>query len=191
MLTMKKDIGVNWPRTEEIATVTMMEMMAMAHGDEGGHQGAEDQDQHDHGCGQPELQLPVGQVGLGELGEVVVEGVHAGDVDREPGSGVSGDDLVHHVHDPGLGIVTEHERHHSGMPVLRDARLVSGVGIPNGLSCAGGLDRGSDLGDERLELRVVAGEVGRVDDDGVVDPVGLGEVVGDHLLGPDRVGVAW
>ena len=54
-----------------------------AHGEERGHQGAEDQDQHDHRGGQPELQLPVGEVGLRELGEVVVEGVDPGDVDLE------------------------------------------------------------------------------------------------------------
>ena len=29
MLTMKKDTEVNWPRTEEMATVTMMDRMAM------------------------------------------------------------------------------------------------------------------------------------------------------------------
>ena len=75
MLTMKKDSEVNCPSTEEMATVTMIEPMAMAHRDEGGHQGSEDQDEHDHRGGQPELQLSVGEVGLRELVEVVVEGV--------------------------------------------------------------------------------------------------------------------
>ena len=160
-----------------------------AHRDERGHQGAEDQDQHDHRGGQPELQLPVREVGLRELGEVVVEGVHPGDVDLEVFRGVGGDDLVDHLDDPVLGVVAEHQRHDRGVPVLRDAGLVGGVGVADGLGGAGGLDRGPDLRDERLELRVVAGEVGRVDDHGVVDPVGLGEVVGDHLLGSDRVGI--
>ena len=32
MLTMKKDREVNWPRTEEMATVTMMDKMAMLMG---------------------------------------------------------------------------------------------------------------------------------------------------------------
>ena len=129
-----------------------------AHGEERGHQGAEDQDQHDHRGGQPELQLPVGQVGLRELGEVVVEGVHAGDVDLEAGGGVRGDDLVDHLDDPVLGVVPEHQRHHGGVPVLGDAGPVGRVGVPDGLGGAGGLDRGPDVADEGLELRVVGGE---------------------------------
>ena len=105
MLTMKNDSEVTWPEDRGDGDGHDDGQDRDAHREERGHQGAEDQDQHDHRGREPELQLPVGQVGLRELGEVVVEGVLAGDVDLERGVGVGGGDLVDHVHDPGLGVV--------------------------------------------------------------------------------------
>ena len=80
------------------------------HRDEGSHQCSEDKEEHDQRGGQPELQLTVGEVGVRELGEVVVEGVAAGDGDVEAGDGVCGDNLVEHLGDPGLGVVAEDQR---------------------------------------------------------------------------------
>ena len=118
----------------------MMDKMRDAHGEERGHQGTEDQDQHDHRGRQPELQLTIGQVGLRELGEVVVEGVGAGDVDDERRVGVRCDHLVDHLHDPGLGVGPEDQRHDGRVPVAGDAGPVGRVGVPDRLGGACGLD---------------------------------------------------
>ena len=166
----------------------MIEPDGDAHGDERGDQGSEDQDEHDHRGGEPELQLPVGQVGLGELCEVVVEGVRAGDGDVEARRGVRGGDLVQHLHDAGLRVMVEYQRYNRSVLVFRDGRSVRRVGVPDGLGRAGVLDRGPDVCDKRLELLTGGAELARVDDDGLIDAVTLGEAVGDHLLCLHRVG---
>ena len=97
MLTMKNDSEVNWPRTDDRATVTTMDTMAMLIGMNAATSAPKTRTSTIMRRRQPELQLPVGEVGLRELVEVVVEGVVPGDVDVEVGVGVRGDHLVQHV----------------------------------------------------------------------------------------------
>ena len=154
-----------------------------AHRDQRRHHGAEDEEQHDQGGRQAELQLPLGEVGCEQLVEVVVEGELAGDLHVEVGRCVGRLDLVEDVDDAGLGVVAKHEVTTHCVPVLGDGCLAACVGVADRLSRIGALDRGPDLRNEGLEPRVVAAQFGRVDDDGLVDAVALGEVLGDQLLG--------
>ena len=184
MLTMKKDSEVNCPRTEEMATVTMMDKMAMLIGMNAATRAPKTRTSTIIAAGSPNFSSPFvrsdSESSVKSWSRVFTPVTSTSKSAAESAATTSS--ITSTI--PFSGSCAEHQRHHRGVPVLRDAGLVGGVGVADGLGCAGGLDRGPDLRDERLELRVVAGEVGRVDDHGVVDPVGLGEVVGDHLLRP-------
>ena len=136
MLTMKKDSEVTWPTTEEMATVTMIDTMAMLIGMNAATRAPNTRSSTIIAAGSPNFSSPFVEVGLRELGEVVVERVHPGDVDLEVGGGVRGDDLVEHVDDPVLGVGPEHQRHHRGVPVLGDAGLVGRVGVADASAVA-------------------------------------------------------
>ena len=159
MLTMKNDSEVTCPRTEEIATVTMIDTMAMLMGMNAATRAPKTRSSTIIAAGSPNLSSPLVRSDSESLLKSWSRVLTAGDVDVEAGRGVRVGDLVQHLLDSGLGVAAEHERHDRRVPVLGDARPVVGVGVPHGLRRAGGLDRGPHVGDEGPELRGVGGEL--------------------------------
>ena len=146
---------VNWPSTEEMATVTMMDTIAMLIGMNAATRAPKTRISTIIAAGSPNFSSPLvrsdSESSLKSWSRVLTPVMST----SKRGVGVGGDDLVQHVDDPGLGVVAEHQRHDGRVPVLGDAGLVGGVGVPDGLGRARALDRGPDVGDEGLELRVV------------------------------------
>jgi hypothetical protein len=140
MLMMKNDREVNCPSTEEMATVTMIEPMAMLMGMNAATRAPKTEDEHDHRGGQPELQLPLVRSDSDSslkswsrvLAPVMVTSKPAAESAATTSSSTFGD--------AGFGVVTEHEGHNRRVAVLREGRLLGCVGVPDGLSRTGVLN---------------------------------------------------
>ena len=154
MLTMKNDREVNWPRTEEMATVTMMDTMAMLMGMNAATRAPKTRTSTIIAAGSPNFSSPLvrsdSESSVKSWSRVLAPVMST----SKPASASAATTSSMHLHDPGLGVVAEHQRHDGRVPVLGDAGLARRVGVPDGLRRAGVLDRGPDVGDEGLELRV-------------------------------------
>ena len=102
---MKNDREVNWPRTEEMATVTMMDKMAMLMGMNAATRAPKTRTSTIIAAGSPNFSSPLvrsdSESSVKSWSRVFAPVMSTSNA----GVGVRGDDLVDHLHDPGLGVV--------------------------------------------------------------------------------------
>ena len=103
------------------------------HRDRDADERADDQQQHDERGGQPELQLALAQVAAGQLGEVAIERVGAGDVRGEASAAVGALNEGDQVGDPLVLRLGDHDGQHRGVPVGRDQDPAAGVQVAGDL----------------------------------------------------------
>jgi hypothetical protein len=151
----------------------------------------EHQDQHDQRRRQPELQLALLQVLLGDLVEVVADRVLAGDVHREPVRAVRAlyrrDDVLHRRH---LRLIGHHDGQQRGVPVAGDEDLAATGQIGADAAHLGLAAKPTgETTDRRRERRVVHREPLGAHDDELVERVRAGQPLVDQILRPHRLGL--
>ena len=135
----------------------------------------EDEDEDDERGRQPDPELPVLEVALRELVDVVVGRLGARHRDLESAPAVFLLDRLDDVDDRLLRIAFELDRDQDGVPIRRDEALVL-ERIPRGRDGAGRSGDLDQLAEPGHELWIVDGELRRADDDElgrqVVEPLG-------------------